>query len=577
MTLDEKRKLFQFVRDNYPPHLKTVPDDDEVSPFKIFNIKALLDVQLLIHDITPPSIPELDPSSIHSVEDLVTRNRALHTKADELPFFDSMLYNPNIGLREDWYTDAVFAQQFFTGTNPTTIQRATSDWVQQFVQAGMAQGLSDMANLIKSAPANTLYMQDYSYFRSACGARPDAILCSSDGTRFGCASVALFQLPDDGKLHPLAIILDYKGTMDKSIIIFNRRLSPTDLSVKENTDWPWRYAKTCLQVSDWLRHEVTIHLVNTHLMEEALIVAAHRTLPPRHVVFKILEPHWRVTLSVNALARSTLVPDVIANIVGVTDDQLTAFTNNAYDTFNWKDLYIPNDLAKRGFPIADLDKPKYHNYAYARDALRMWNVLRKFVSSILKVYYKGGDAQVAADLDIANLCTEMRVSSGAAVLGFPSEIKTLDDLTDLVTMCIHIAAPQHSAVNYLQEYYQVFVPNKPSALFAPLPKSLDELKDFTEQDMLKALPVNAQREWLLMAQVPYLLSFAATEDQSLLTYSETAEKSRHVAFVAAGKVLREDLLQLATDFEAISKQMDSHNEKPYAVLDPSVTANSIVI
>ncbi|KIJ30185.1 hypothetical protein M422DRAFT_53866 [Sphaerobolus stellatus SS14] len=402
-------------------------------------------------------------------------------------------------------------------------------------------------------------------------------LSSTDGTRFGCASVVLFHLPNDGKLHPLAIVLDYKSSMDVSVTIFNRRLSSADTSIDEYNDWPWRYAKTCAQVSDWVRHEATVHLVYTHFVEESIIVAAHRKLPPRHVVFKLLEPHWKVTLSVNALGRSVLVPDVIANLVGMTPEQLYAFINDAYTNFNWSDFYISNDLARRGFPIIDLDKPKYHNCMYARQISPMWDTIRKYVSSVLAAYYPAGDLQVAADNDIANFCAEMRFSAGAGISGFPSAIKTVDELADMVTMCIHIASPQHSAVNYLQQYYQVFVPNKPSALYAPLPQTLQDLQRFTESDLLKALPILAQRDWLLMAEVPYLLSFAATEDQSLLTYAETAEKSKHVAFATAGKALKEDLLRLSKEFTELSSQMDSNSENAYNVLQPTSTANSIVI
>ena len=94
--------------------------------------------------------------------------------------------------------------------------------------------------------------------------------------------------------------------MDASVTIFNRRVSSAS-TLPEKEDWPWRYAKMCAQVSDWAHHEITVHLVHTHFVEEATIVAAHRTIDPSHVVFKLLEPHWNVTLSLNAAARTTLV------------------------------------------------------------------------------------------------------------------------------------------------------------------------------------------------------------------------------------------------------------------------------
>jgi hypothetical protein len=63
-------------------------------------------------------------------------------------------------------------------------------------------------------------------------------------------------------------------------------------------------------------------LVNTHLVEEVTLVAAHRAFLVSHPVYRLLQPHWLKTLSINAAARSALVPNIIAKIVGVTDPQL---------------------------------------------------------------------------------------------------------------------------------------------------------------------------------------------------------------------------------------------------------------
>ena len=57
---------------------------------------------------------------------------------------------------------------------------------------------------------------------------------------------------------------------------------------------------------------------------------------------------------------------------------------------------------------------------------------------------------------------------GANLKSFPT-LSTVNELVDCVTMCIHIASPQHMAVNYLQNYYQSFVVNKPACMYRPLP------------------------------------------------------------------------------------------------------------
>jgi len=485
-----------------------------------------------------------------------------------------MYSNVNIGLRRDWYTDAVFGQQQFTGTNPTTITLAPRRWIEEFKAAARTQGRTDVAILLTES-AGSLFVQDYSYFRSAMGVHPTAEF-TIEG-RYGCASVVLFHLESEGKLHPVAITLDYKGDMEKSVTIFNSRTA-SSAPGNEWGDWPWRYAKMCAQVSDWLRHEVTIHLINTHLTEEVLIVAAYRTFDPSHVVFNLLEPHWKTTLSLNKAARETLVPKVIIPLTGFTTTQVYSFIQNAYGTLDWTGSYVPNDLKKRGFPVQDLNKPKYHNYGYARNISRIWDIIRKFVSAVLREVYVGGDAQVACDMSISAFCQEVDAYSGGQLASFPI-IKTLDQLIDFVTMGIHIASPQHTAVNYLQQYYQTFIPNKPSALCSQLPQSLEELEAFGESDILSALPIDRPRDWLVMAQVPYLLSFEVSDDSTIFHYAETTSSSFSArdCIRKAASVLRDDLEEFSRNtVSELNMDLDDQ-ETPYYVLDPKRTAVSILI
>jgi len=68
--------------------------------------------------------------------------------------------------------------------------------------------------------------------------------------------VTLFQLYPTGRLHPVAITIDYQTSMVDLVTIFNKRKVPTDLTTGEEADYAWRYAKTCAQVTDFLWHEV---------------------------------------------------------------------------------------------------------------------------------------------------------------------------------------------------------------------------------------------------------------------------------------------------------------------------------
>jgi hypothetical protein len=300
-------------------------------------------------------------------------------------------------------------------------------------------------------------------------------------------------------LRTLAIVLDWRGSAQNSVTIYNKELSLS----KQDTDWPWRYAKTCVQTSDWLRHEVTVHLTLTHLVEEATIVGANRSFEDGHPVLQLLYPHWQKTLSVNAGARASLIPNIIIELIGLTSTQAKALIRSEYENYDFKGRYAPADLERRGFPTKHRHDKRYQNYAYARCIYSMWFKIHSFVAEMLGIHYGKGsaaDQAVLADESVQNWVKVMRApagpqgTGGAALKTFPT-ISTLPELVDAVTMCIHLASPQHTAVNYLQNYYQSFVINRPPCLYRPLPTSRDELDHYKERDLVEALPMNHPRDW----------------------------------------------------------------------------------
>jgi len=551
-----------------------IPPNDQVGLLKLFDAMRLLDTGSLLGRVIPERILGFmhdDPrdSTIRGVE---ARNRALRENNRDI------YKDPNVGERPDWYSDAVFAQQAFTGTNPIYIQLASKKWVEDFKTAATAQRNTHIIKFIESAGEETFYIQDNSYYREAVGLAPDDLIISKDKDRWGNAGVVLYHLSERGKLHPLAILIDFKETILKSVTIFNERLTANAPTEGEETDWPWRYAKTSFQACDWSRHELATHLVNTHLIEEVIIVASYRVFPTSHPVYKLLSPHWAKTLSLNATARSTLVPTFIGKVIGFTDDQMYCFIRHAYKQFNWTQMYIPNDLTLRGFPPAKLGSQKYHNYVYAKNINSMWRVLHKFVVAVIAISYESDEA-VASDKYITEWTTEMRSPTGAQMPSFPI-IQSIADLADAITMCIHIASPQHNAINYLQEYYQSFVISRPPALWAPPPATLRELLTYREQDLVAALPLKRPREFLMASHFPRLLSKAVAEDQNLINWAlsvwKLAETNRENKLAEAAKVLWTDLGLLEETFKGHSGAMDDQT-KPYEILNPGLTSVSIVI
>lgn len=54
---------------------------------------------------------------------------------------------------------------------------------------------------------------------------------------------------------------------------------------------------------------------------------------------------------------------------------------------------------------------------------------------------------------------------------------------------------------------------------APLPTSLHQLEGFWEVDLMKSLPINKAKEWLLASHLVHLLNFRVAEDQNLVNYA----------------------------------------------------------
>ncbi|KUJ07836.1 Lipoxygenase [Mollisia scopiformis] len=563
---------------SYPPCLKSIPPDDTTGLLAIFNAERLVDMGLSI--LPPKVVPDylsqylFGPTGGKTMADLESDMIRL-TKQNKNIGSESSIAN-----RPDWFSDAVFGQQSFTGPNPTSIQRASTVWVKGFADQAKKQKNTPMYSLITTSDPESFYIQDYSYFRDACGAFPGATLESDDKLkkRYGCAVVTLLQLSKTGNLHPISICIDFVMSLDHSVVVFNKRLRSTDPTKGEKNDWPWRYAKTCHMISDYCRHELGAHLNNCHFIEEVTIVAAYRSFTADHIVFKLLEPHWLKTLSLNKSAREALVPLIVVDIVGISKPATYNFIMSAYRNFHFTDSYIPADLSKRGFTPETLSHPRFHNYAWAHNMLPMWLVLQKFVSSVLAPHYPT-DAAVESDPAIRSWCNEMRSPAGAQMLTFP-DIKTVEELTSAIVMCIHLASPQHNTINYLQCYYMSFVPAKPPCFSTPLPKSLAELQKFTESDLIAALPVNDERVWLMAEQLPYLLSYGVAEDQTLVEYAkglqDGAVGSGDEGMEKAAKGLVDDLVGLGVVFARNSEAMDDRVVE-YAVMDPTRLAVSILI
>lgn len=88
--------------------------------------------------------------------------------------------------------------------------------------------------------------------------------------------------------------------------------------------------------------------LNTHAVIEPLVIATNRQLSVVHPINKLLAPHYRDTMNINALARDSLI-----NANGIIERSFlpskyaVEMSSAVYKYWVFTDQALPNDLIKR--------------------------------------------------------------------------------------------------------------------------------------------------------------------------------------------------------------------------------------
>ena len=115
-------------------------------------------------------------------------------------------------------------------------------------------------------------------------------------------SRTLFFLNEDGTLRPLAIELT-RPPMDGKPQ-WKRVYEPSE---NATSLWLWRFAKAHVLAHDAGYHQLVSHWLSTHCAVEPYVIATNRQLSAMHPIYRLLQPHFRYTMEINASARSTLI------------------------------------------------------------------------------------------------------------------------------------------------------------------------------------------------------------------------------------------------------------------------------
>uniref|UniRef100_A0A2K6MTH5 Arachidonate 15-lipoxygenase n=1 Tax=Rhinopithecus bieti TaxID=61621 RepID=A0A2K6MTH5_RHIBE len=256
----------------------------------------------------------------------------------------------------------------------------------------------------------------------------------------------------------------------------------------------------------------------------------------------LIIPHLRYTLEINVRAR-------------------TGFwlLKRAGGFLTYSSFCPPDDLADRGLLGV---KSSF----YAQDALRLWEIIFRYVEGIVSLHYKT-DVAVKDDPELQTWCREITEIGlqGGQDRGFPVSLQSRDQVCHFVTMCIFTCTGQHSSVHLGQLDWYAWVPNAPCTMRLPPPTT----KDATLETVMATLPNFHQASlqmsitWQLGRRQPIMVAVGQHEEE----YFSGPEPK------AVLKKFREELAALDKEIENRNAKLDM----PYEYLRPSLVENSVAI
>ncbi|KAG5016113.1 hypothetical protein JHK85_022249 [Glycine max] len=378
-----------------------------------------------------------------------------------------------------WMTDEEFAREMIAGVNPNVIR------------------------LLKAFCNKRLFILDYydafmPYLRK---------INELDSAKAYATRTFLF-LKDDGTLKPLAIelskphqcvyVLPHPPHMRPSPFLHYYFPSQVVLPADKGDDGTiWLLAKAYVVVNDTNYHQLISHWLHTHAVMEPFSIATHRQLSVLHPIYKLLHPHFRDTININALARQSLInAGSIIEQTFLPGKYSMEMSSAVYKNWVFTDQALPTDLIKRGLAVKDHTSPHglrlmIKDYPYAVDGLEIWDAIKTWVQEYVNLYYSN-DKAVEEDTELQAWWKEV-VEKGHGDLKdneWP-KMKTCQELIDSCTIIIWIGSALHAAVNFGQYPYGGYILNRPTQsrrlLPEPKTKEYDEMVKNPQEAFLRTI------------------------------------------------------------------------------------------
>ncbi|CAL5016738.1 unnamed protein product [Urochloa decumbens] len=450
-------------------------------------------LKALLHNFMPLLVSSVSPdirdfAGFHDVDNLFKEGLRLKQALQDqlfqkIPFVRKIQENSEGLLRYDtpdiikkdkfaWLRDDEFARQALAGINPVNIERlqafppvskldpAVYGPPESAITEEHIIGQLDGMSVAEALEGNRVYMLDYHDIFMPFLDRINAL----DG-RKAYGTRTLFFLTAAGTLKPIAIELCLPPMTEGCRRAKRVFTPPADAT----SNWLWQLAKAHVCSNDAGVHQLINHWLRTHACMEPFIISAHRQLSAMHPIFKLLKPHMRYTLKINALARQILI-----NGDGVIE---SGFTPGRYcmemSAFAYREIWrldqegLPADLIRRGMAVEDPSKPHglrllIEDYPYATDGLLLWSAIERWCGAYVATYYPSDDS-VLGDAELQSWYAEAVHTGHADKRDAPwwPRLSTPADLASLLTTLLWLTSAQHAALNFGQYPLGGYIPNRP--------------------------------------------------------------------------------------------------------------------
>jgi lipoxygenase len=139
------------------------------------------------------------------------------------------------------------------------------------------------------------------------------------------------------------------------------------------------------------------------------------------------------------------------------------------------------------------------DYPFANDGLLIWDAIKQWVTEYVNHYYPSSDI-LESDQELQAWWTEIRTVGHADKSEEPwwPNLKTQNDLINIITTIAWTASAHHSAVNFTQYAYIGFFPNRPTIARKKMPtedptkEEWEKFMNQPEQTLLECFPSQIQ-------------------------------------------------------------------------------------